>query len=143
MREQAWCVSSGVDANAAIEELLLEAAALSAAATAKLEEACRLAELTEDWQFFRNNPTRCYHARKASPAELEQIEAQDAFNGMTLAPDCFVFCLCRIWRDASQLAMRPLFVTCPRLNDSESECMAAWPGAMDRLLFARDAWALL
>jgi hypothetical protein len=138
------------DTEDAIAELLLEAAALANAATTKLEEALRLAEqakgekleappLTEDWAYFRENADRAYHCRLASPAELERIEEQ----GMTLAPDCFVFCIARIWRDVTPHAMRQLFVALPRLEDSELECRAVWHGAMDRLLFARDAWAFI
>jgi hypothetical protein len=143
------------DMSDVIASLLTEAAELSAAATAKLEEALRLAEqakgeklegppMTEDWQFFRENPTRHYHARLATPAELDRIEEeQGAFIGRALRSDNFAFCLCRVWRDISPCAMRQLFVAIPRLEDCESECQAAWPAKGDTLLFARDAWQFL
>jgi hypothetical protein len=129
------------DTNTAIEKLLLEAAELANAATAKLNEALRLAEQAKgetpmtqspDWTYFRDNPTRSYCSRLATPAELEQIE----FNGATLAPDYFVYAISRLRRDEPPLELKTLFVVLePQQSDmDEAQCMAVWHSAEDGLL---------
>jgi hypothetical protein len=82
-----------------------------------------------DWAFFADNPERCYCMRLASAAEIAKY-----FEGATLARDCFVYCLSRLKRGQSLELHTRLVVLPPQPELDESDCLAAWCAAEDKLV---------